>query len=63
VVTRLNALENEQRLDVPLSVLAESYVHMHLNRLFRAEQNLHEVVICDFLVQLYTRQLARSRAR
>ena len=58
---RLKSLEQDQRLGVPLFMLADSYVHMHLNRLFRAEPNLHEVVIYDFLVQLYTRQLARAK--
>ena len=61
VVARLAALEKDQRLGAPLSLLADSYVHMHVNRLFRADPNLHEVVICDFLVQLYTRQLARTK--
>jgi thiopeptide-type bacteriocin biosynthesis protein len=61
IAERLHALSNDARLDRPLALLAESYVHMHLNRLFRAEQNLHEVVIYDFLVQLYTRRLARLK--
>ena len=61
MVMRLRSLEQDQRLGVPLFMLADSYVHMHLNRLFRAEPNLHEVVIYDFLVQLYTRQLARAK--
>ena len=58
-IERLRALEREGVLIRPLAEVAESYVHMHLNRLFRAEQNLHEIVIYDFLVQLYTKQLAR----
>lgn len=59
-LARLRSLAEDGRLEVPLHVLAESYVHMHLNRLFRAEPNLHEVVIYDFLVQLYARRLARA---
>lgn len=46
-------------LDVPLAVLAESYVHMHLNRLFRAEPRAHELVIYDFLSCLYESRLAQ----
>ena len=61
IVTRLTALDQDQQLGVPLFILADSYAHMHLNRLFRAEPNLHEVVIYDFLVQLYARQLARAK--
>jgi lantibiotic biosynthesis protein len=61
VIAGLMALAEGGRLAVPIETLADSYVHMHLNRVFRAEPNLHEVVIYDFLVQLYTRRLARAR--
>ena len=49
-------------LEVPVAVLAESYVHMHLNRLFRAEPRAHELVVYDFLSCLYQARLARRRA-
>jgi thiopeptide-type bacteriocin biosynthesis protein len=58
-IERLLTLQAEGQLAKPIDVLADSYVHMHVNRLIRAEQNLHEVVLYDFLVQLYTERLAR----
>lgn len=59
-LTTLRASENTGALHVPIAVLAESYVHMHLNRLFRAEQRAHELVIYDFLSCLYESRLARG---
>jgi thiopeptide-type bacteriocin biosynthesis protein len=41
--------------------LAASLAHMHLNRLFRAEQRAHELVVYDFLSCLYQAQIARRR--
>ena len=58
----LRAAAQAERLDVPIAVLAESYVHMHLNRLFRAEQRAHELVIYDFLSCLYEGRAARAAA-
>jgi thiopeptide-type bacteriocin biosynthesis protein len=58
----LRAAEHAKRLDVPLTVLAESYVHMHVNRLFRAEQRAHELVIYDFLSCLYEGRAAQCQA-
>ncbi len=58
----LHAAAHSETLDVPIAVLAESYVHMHLNRLFRAEQRAQELVVYDFLACLYESRLARSRA-
>lgn len=40
--------------------LASSYVHMHVNRLIRASQRAHELVLYDFLSQLYNSRSARK---
>ena len=40
----------------PVDVLAESYVHMFMNRLFGSEQNLHELCL------LYTSDAADERS-
>jgi thiopeptide-type bacteriocin biosynthesis protein len=58
-LTTLHAAERAASLDVPVAVLAESYVHMHLNRLFRAEQRPHELVVYDFLSCWYEGRLAQ----
>jgi len=62
-LARLRAAEHARLLQLPLAVLAESYVHMHLNRLFRAEQRAHELVIYDFLAYLYESRVAQLRAQ
>jgi hypothetical protein len=36
---------------------------MHLNRLFRAEQRAHELVVYDFLSCLYEGLVARRESR
>jgi thiopeptide-type bacteriocin biosynthesis protein len=59
----LRAAERARRLDVPIAVLAENHVHMHVNRLFRAEQRAHELVVYDFLACLYEGRAARAGAR
>jgi thiopeptide-type bacteriocin biosynthesis protein len=57
LVDELTSLNGAGRLSVPLSELAASHVHMHVNRLLRSAHRAHELVIYDFLARLY-----RSRA-
>jgi hypothetical protein len=60
-MARLRELAGEGRLGCRLPVLAESYVHIFLNRLFRSENRVHELVIYDYLAQLYARRIARAK--
>lgn len=46
----------------PLDEIVRSYLHMFVNRLTRSAGPEHELVLYDFLVQLYGSQLARARA-
>jgi thiopeptide-type bacteriocin biosynthesis protein len=48
-------------LSVPLEALAASYLHMYANRLLRAAARPQELVLYDFLEQLYEGRLARAR--
>lgn len=41
--------------------LAGSYVHMHLNRLFRSAPNAQEKVLYDFLARTYESRMAREK--
>lgn len=41
--------------------LSQSYVHMHVNRLLRAEHRLHELVIYDFLARDAQERRAREQ--
>lgn len=59
---RLQALAMEGRLETDIISLAGSFSHMHINRLIRASQRAHELVLYDFLYQVYDGRIAR-RAR
>ncbi len=50
-------------LDRPLADIAESYLHMHANRVLRSAARAQELVLYDFLVRLYESRAARSRKR
>jgi len=59
----LMARERRGRLHLPLQTILPSLVHMFVNRLSRSAGPEHELVLYDYLVQLYRSQLARSRKR
>lgn len=45
----------------PIEDLAGSYVHMHLNRMFRSAANAQEMVLYDFLARTYDSKMAREK--
>jgi thiopeptide-type bacteriocin biosynthesis protein len=61
LVEELRALDTQGKLTQSLPALAESYLHMHLNRIFRSAQRAQELVIYDFLLRLRSSSHARSR--
>ena len=48
-------------VSLPVGEILPSYVHMFVNRLIRSDQRAHELVLYDFLVQIYGSLLARAR--
>lgn len=62
-VSTLRTLRSQEKLTVDLPELALSFAHMHINRLIRAAQRAHELVLYDFLHQLYESQIARKACR
>ncbi len=62
IIAELKACEQAGKLLVPLTDLALSYVHMHVNRLLRSAQRQQELVLYDFLVRLYKSQVAQARS-
>ncbi len=56
----LRAAEQQGRLEVPLTELLGSYVHMLLNRVLPTEARLHELVLYDFLFRHYQARWARQ---
>ena len=63
IIAELRSAAARGALAVPLSELAGSYIHMHINRLIRSAQRAHELVLYDLLVRLYEGRLARARSR
>jgi len=59
----LIARERRGRLHLPLQTILPSLVHMFVNRLSRSAGPEHELVLYDYLVQLYRSQLARNGKR
>lgn len=59
VAAELRACAQAGRLSVPLSQLAQSYLHMHANRLLRSAHRAQELVLYEFLARLYDSQVAR----
>jgi len=60
VVTSLLHAEAQGPLEASLDELAQSFLHMHVNRMLRSMQRPHEVVLYDFLVRYYEMVKARN---
>lgn len=54
LAAQLRQLERDGGLQLPVSTIARSLVHMHLNRLLRSAHRAQELVIYDFLDRVYT---------
>ena len=52
-----------RRLHSPLNAILPSIIHMFVNRLARSAGQEHELVLYDYLVQLYRSCLAREKKR
>jgi thiopeptide-type bacteriocin biosynthesis protein len=57
---KLKELDQAGQLTATFGELAASYVHMHLNRIFRSGHLEQEAVICDLLARTYAAKLARK---
>lgn len=53
VITNLLTLNNQSELKIGIDDLLSSYLHMHLNRLFKTRNTLNEYVCYDFLYRYY----------
>lgn len=59
VTVELRRLAPAGRLSVPLTDIAMSYAHMHVNRLLRAAQRAQELVLYELLDHAYSAQAGR----
>ncbi|MEO7521813.1 MAG: thiopeptide-type bacteriocin biosynthesis protein, partial [Gemmatimonas sp.] len=62
VATEYQQLERANELSRPLTVIVQSFVHMHVNRVLRSDHQRNERVLYDLLAQHYRGSLARGRA-
>jgi thiopeptide-type bacteriocin biosynthesis protein len=60
-VGELRAREAEGKLSQGVEQLAESYAHMHVNRMLRTAARAQELVLYDLLHRLYESRAARQR--
>jgi lantibiotic biosynthesis protein len=60
-MTRLRAAAERGELSTPLSALAPSLLHMHVNRLLHTDHQRQEMVLYDFLYRFYDAREARMR--
>ncbi|MFI5301051.1 MAG: thiopeptide-type bacteriocin biosynthesis protein, partial [Polyangiales bacterium] len=63
LVGALRAKERRGELSRPIVDMAGSFIHMHVNRLLRAEAVAQEIVIYDFLGRMYDSWKARGALR
>jgi thiopeptide-type bacteriocin biosynthesis protein len=61
LASELQACEKAGQLTTPLPELAQSFLHMHANRILRSAARAQELVMYDFLARTYESRLARSR--
>jgi len=60
VAQNIIAMADAGKLSVSVRSLLKSYIHMSINRLLPANQRQHEMVLYDFLHQLYHTQLRKG---
>src|SRR5437764_2922604 len=60
VHTQLQEKQQTGEFTRSITELAGSYIHMHLNRMFRSTPNAQEMVLYDFLTRTYDSMLARK---
>ena len=57
----LRALRDGGRLDTSWQVLVTSLIHMHVNRVIRADARAHELVLYEYLVRAFESAAARTK--
>jgi len=53
IINEILKTYQEQKLEMELSLLLQSYIHMLMNRIFKSKNRLNEMVCYDFLYRFY----------
>ena len=61
VAEKITRMEKSGELQVQLDSLLTSLIHMTMNRWFRSQNRLHEMVIYEFLSRYYSGEMAKNK--
>lgn len=61
IIEELKSKKEKQQNNITINALLTSYIHMSLNRLFRSNNRLHELIIYDFMYRYYNSEIARAK--
>lgn len=59
-IAKLLQMESNQKLEVSIKDLLNSYIHMTMNRLFTSKQRINEMVLYNFLYRYYNSLIAQQ---
>lgn len=60
VITQICELNNNNKLEIPLNSLMASFIHMSVNRTFKSDQRMFEMMLYDFMIKKTNTKLARN---
>lgn len=63
IAEKLIELKNSNQLQIALNDLLASYIHMMLNRIFKARQRTYELVVYDLLYRYYKSLAGREKSK
>jgi len=61
IVESIKKKLKKKNVNLNLSDLLASYIHMMINRLFRSKNRLHELIIYDFMRRYYTSEISKLK--
>ena len=63
IINKIFELKENEQLQVDITNLLSSFIHMTVNRIFKSKQRLHEFVIYYLLCKYYKSEIAINKAR
>ena len=57
----IGQIKSKLRKEDNMNELLRSYLHMMLNRLFRSNNRVHELILYDFMFRYYTSEIAKEK--
>lgn len=60
IIEKLHAIKSKNQLEMDFNNLISSYIHMMLNRIFKSNPRLNELIIYSLLFRFYKSEIARK---